>query len=85
MIREFIALEHPMESAIDMAVENYIANGIPEEFLLKHHAEVKMVILSEYNDELHLKNGREFAREEGIRLVKEAGGKAGLETGNINI
>jgi hypothetical protein len=51
MIRESIALEHPMESAIDMAVENYISNGILEEFLLKHHAEVKMMILSEYNDE----------------------------------
>jgi flagellar biosynthesis/type III secretory pathway protein FliH len=39
------------------------------------------MILSEYNEELHLKNEREIAREEGIRLGKEAGRKAGLEAG----
>jgi hypothetical protein len=40
-----------------------------ETFLLKHRAEVKMMILSEYNEELHLKNEREIAREEGIRQL----------------
>jgi hypothetical protein len=57
-----------LESAIDMAVADCIENGILEEFLLKHRAEVKMMILSEYNEELHLKNEREIAREEGIQL-----------------
>jgi hypothetical protein len=68
-IREFVSQGQTLESAIDMAVADSIANGILEEFLLKHRAEVKMMILSEYNEELHLKNEREIAREEGIRQL----------------
>jgi flagellar biosynthesis/type III secretory pathway protein FliH len=56
-----------------------------ETFLLKHRVEVKMMILSEYNEELHLKNEREIAREEGMEAGRkagmEAGRKAGLEEG----
>jgi hypothetical protein len=83
-IREFVSHGQTLESAIDMAVADCIENGILEEFLLKHRAEVKMMILSEYNEELHLKNEREIAREEGIRLGKEAGRKAGLEAGILH-
>jgi hypothetical protein len=67
-IRESVSQGQTLESAIDMAVADCIENGILEEFLLKHRAEVKMMILSEYNEELHLKNEREIAREEGIQL-----------------
>jgi hypothetical protein len=83
-IRESVSQGQTLESAIDMAVADCIENGILEEFLLKHRAEVKMMILSEYNEELHLKNEREIAREEGIRLGKEVGRKAGLEAGILH-
>ena len=45
--------------------------GILEEFLLKHRAEVKQMILTEYNAELHIQNEREIARKEGMELGKK--------------
>jgi hypothetical protein len=72
-IREYVSLGQTLESAIDMAVDECVTNGILEAFLLKHRAEVKMMILSEYDEELHWKNEREIAREEGREEGKEEG------------
>jgi hypothetical protein len=72
-IRANAAPDQTLEAAIDKAVTTCIANGILEEFLLRHRAEVKMMILSEYDEELHWKNERAIAREEGMIQGKKEG------------
>ena len=45
-----------LEAAVDTAVEVCTENEILSDFLIKHRAEVKEMILSEYDEELHLKD-----------------------------
>lgn len=64
-IRDFLAVGKILESAVDLAVKDCIDNGILVEYLTKHRAEVKFMILSEYNEELHLKDTYECGKAEG--------------------
>ncbi len=68
-----------LAEAIDRAVEECIKKGILEEFLLKHRAEVKQMILTEYNEELHIQNEREIARKEGMDQGIEKGREQGIK------
>lgn len=56
-----------LASAVDQAVETCIGSGILEDFLRKHRAEVKDMILSEYDKELHIKCEKELSFLEGKR------------------
>ena len=56
-------------AAVDMAVETCIREGILADFLKKHRAEVRQVILTEYNEELHIKSEKELARSEGRQQI----------------
>jgi len=64
-IRDYLGLGKILESAIDLAIEDCVTNGILEEYLRKHHAEVKFMILSEYDEERHMKQTYEEGRKEG--------------------
>ena len=55
-IRLHLAKGLKLEAAVDTAVEVCTENEILSDFLIKHRAEVKEMILSEYDEELHLKN-----------------------------
>ena len=66
-IREFLSKGKRLESAIDLAIKECLEDGILIEYLSKHRAEVKLVILSEYNEELHLKDTYEVGKAEGSR------------------
>lgn len=73
----------PLAVAADQAVEECIKEGILETFLRKHRAEVKDLILTEY-DEQKVRNafyedGRAEGREEGISLGLEQGMERGLK------
>ena len=50
-----------------------LENEILKELLSVHRAEVKHVILTEYNEELHLKNTFEEGREEGLKEGRKEG------------
>lgn len=54
-----------ISEAIDQAVTVCIKNGILEEYLNKHRAEVCTMIMTEYNKELHERTLREEGRVEG--------------------
>lgn len=69
--------------AIDLAIKDCLQNDILADFLARHREAAKLMILSEYNEELHkktlLKEGREEGRREGrditlllFRYLKEA-------------
>ena len=68
-----------LAAAIDQAAEKCIKKGILGDFLLKPRAEVKQMILTEYNRELHIQNEKEIARREGFAEGFETGRKQGLE------
>lgn len=57
--------ETSYESSIDLAIKDCLADGILVDFLSKHRAEVKFMILSEYNEELHLKDTYEVGKADG--------------------
>ena len=65
--------EIPREQAVDEAVRECIGRGILGDFLKKHRAEVKNVILTEFDEELY----RQLVYKEG----REDGEAAGLTEG----
>ena len=50
---------------MDEAIDKSLKEGVLRDLLRKNRAEVKRVVLAEYNEELHLKNVRECGYEEG--------------------
>lgn len=82
-IRKNLSMGIRLGTAVDQAVQSCIARGILEDFLRKHRAEVKNMILPEYNGELHIESEKELSYREGkageIRSIRKklAGGNAG--------
>lgn len=68
-IRDFLSSGKTLESSIDLAIKDCLADGILVDFLSKHRAEVKFMILSEYNEELHLKDTYEVGKTDGANQV----------------
>lgn len=68
-VRNALAMGMILEAAIDAAVEECINRKILSDFLRKHRAEVKFMILSYYDEELHLKTLRKEGKEEGKQAV----------------
>ena len=58
-----------LENAVNTAIDFCIAEGVLQEYLLKTKGEVRDMILTEYNEELHNRTMREEGREEGIALA----------------
>ena len=54
-----------LTQAVDRAMERCISEGILEDFLSIHRAEVKNVILEEYDEELHIKSEKKLSYDEG--------------------
>ena len=54
-----------LEAAVDRAVDECINHDILKGFLLKHREEVRELILSEYDEELHIKSEKQISFEEG--------------------
>ena len=50
---------------MDRAVADCIEHDILKGFLLKHREEVREMILSEYDEELHIRSEKEISFEEG--------------------
>ena len=57
--------------AVNKAIDECIQEGILKNILLQHKAEVIMIALTTFNQELHDKYLREDAREEGREEAKE--------------
>jgi hypothetical protein len=65
-IRKSLHSGMTLTTSIDSAVKDCIDNGILKEFLLKHRAEVRFMILSEYNEKLHLETTYNLGKADGI-------------------
>ena len=64
-VRRMIAETGALESAVDRAVKDCIRDGILENFLSSHRAEVLDVILTDYNEQEYIAMEREEAWEDG--------------------
>ena len=85
LVRKFQKELGSLEDAIDAAVDYCIEHGILADILRKHRAEVRDMLLYEYDEELHMKTirqeGVEEGIEQGIRKGIEQGIKEGIEQG----
>ena len=77
------AREIPLKEAIERAIEECIRERILSDFLRKNRAEALEMSWYEYNEELHLKNERQIAYEEGLEFGVRQGMERGLEQGDI--
>ena len=60
-----------LEEAVDDTINHSMSEGVLKDILRKNRAEVKRVMWSDYNEELHLKNVRQMGFEEGAQWEKE--------------
>ena len=72
-----------MEEAVDGAISKSLNEGVLKDLLKKNRAEVRNVVLTEYNEELHLKNVRECGYEEGYDNGYDSGYGSGLDQGRM--
>ena len=73
------AKNHKIQTAVDLAVDECIAQGILADFLAKHRAEVRMSAITEYNQIAHEKGLIAQGVEEGI----EKGIDKGIQIGEL--
>lgn len=73
-IREYIKGGLDLKAAMDKGIQDCIDSDILKEFLLKHRGEVKQMILTTYNKELHEKSlieqGRQLEREQSAQILQ---------------
>ena len=63
----------PIEEAVEQAITECIREGILKDFLEKNRREAIRVSIYEYDEERHIRQEREEAREEGERVGWEKG------------
>lgn len=70
-VRENLKNGLSKEIAVSNAVDSCIKEDILKDLLLKHKAEVTDMILSEYDEALHINNEKAISYEEGLRVNEE--------------
>lgn len=74
-----------LDAAADEAIRISIQHGVLTDILRKHRAEVKDLILTEYNQELHIKNEKNISYEEGVQEGHQQGVQEGRQEGIIAV
>ena len=82
-VRQGVRVGKTLEEAVDEAISKSLKEGVLKDLLKKNRAEVRNVILTEYNEELHLKNVRECGYEEGYDNGYDSGYGSGLDQGRM--
>ena len=77
MIREHLETGRDVAEAVDAAIAECIRQGILEQILREEREEVRSMILTEYDEQAHIKSEKEISYEEG----KAEGLKEGREEG----
>ena len=81
MIRAHLDEKYPIEDAVSMAIDECVQKGILEEILINQREEVRSMVLTEYDEQAHIKNEREIAREEGRSEGRAEGKEEGRKEG----
>ena len=72
---------YPLVQAVDMAVDSCIEDGVLAEFLENHKAEVRNMILTEFDEKSFVEGIREEGEEIGFEKGLEKGIEKGIEKG----
>ncbi len=80
-IRTYQREGNSLENAVQLAVQQCIDQGILVDFLRKHRGEVMDLILTEYNEELHIRDEKNISYEEGHEDGRMEGIEEGIERG----
>ncbi len=70
-IRGYLEEKYTIEEAVSEAMDECIQSGILKEILVNHREEVRSMVLTEYDEQAHIKNEREIALEEGRKEGEE--------------
>lgn len=77
-IRRSLSKGLTLEAAVNQAVDECILDGILADFLTKHRAEVRRMILEEYDAELHISCEKKLSFEEGEKQGEDRLSKLNL-------
>lgn len=80
-IRIHIGKGLTLEAAIDEAIAVCLEQNVLAVFLTRHRAEVREMILSEYDEELHWKDTYNCGYEDGKEIGREEGRETGRKEG----
>ena len=80
-IRKHLREGYRLEAAVEYAIDYCIEQDILADFLRRRRAEVTMNLLTEYDEELHIRCEKELSFQEG----KEIGRQEGIEKGIGNM
>lgn len=61
-IREYLEEKENIEEAVDLAIDECIHHGILEDILRENREEVRSMLLTEYDEQVHIKNERDIIR-----------------------
>lgn len=84
-IRKYLDDGLHISEAIDVAVDECIERGILEKLLRDNREEVRSVLLTEYDEEAHIRSEREIALQEGEEIGWSRGVKEGEEIGELRM
>lgn len=74
-VRRYKELYIKVEDAVERAIDECIKENILTDILKKHRNEVFNMILTEYDEQAHIRHEKEWSREEGqivteVRLIR---------------
>lgn len=78
-VREYQGTGDSLSEAMDKAIDKCIKEGLLKEYLLKKKAEVKLMLLTEFDEELFAETMREEGFEEGEKIGEERFGQLSLK------
>lgn len=77
-IREYQEQGEKLSEAVDMGIDRCIKEDLLKEYLLKKKSEVKLMLLTEFDEELFVKTMKEEGREEGREEGEDRMGRLNL-------
>lgn len=66
-VREYLDNKYDVETAIDKATDECIEEGILEQILRDNRGEVRSMLLTQYDEQAHIKYEKELSFEEGLK------------------
>ena len=82
LIRDYVSQENDINTAVTLAINQAISHNILKEVLSVHTAEVRDMILTEYNEEQHIKNEKNISYDDGFNDGIEQGISQGTQIAN---
>ena len=70
---------YSIDRAVNTAIDTCIRQDILKDLLIQSRSEVLLMFLTEYDEKLHMEQGRRLGLEQGQKLVLEQGQKLGQE------